>query len=234
MKLKFLFLFLFLIHPSFLYSHVNHYNKIKSIEMDILRNGKKIGFNKYNFILKNDFFIVKNQTNFVAKVIGLKLLSIDSSSTETYKNGKLVEYKSRTIQNKKTKYNDLILNPKKMIYNINGSSFNGIAPSDALVGNWWNHNILQSEIVISPLSGSLRFQEVYFISKEMLKIEKKVYDTSRFKIVMKNKINDKKKEEFDVWLDDKSKIILKVSYSNFGEWEYIVRNIEKFNLNENF
>ena len=202
--------------------------------MDILRNGKKIGFNKYNFILKNDFFIVKNQTNFVAKVIGLKLLSIDSSSTETYKNGKLVEYKSRTIQNKKTKYNDLILNPKKMIYNINGSSFNGIAPSDALVGNWWNHNILQSEIVISPLSGSLRFQEVYFISKEMLKIEKKVYDTSRFKIVMKNKINDKKKEEFDVWLDDKSKIILKVSYSNFGEWEYIVRNIEKFNLNENF
>ena len=234
MKLKFLFLFLFLIHPSFLYSHVNHYNKIKSIEMDILRNGKKIGFNKYNFILKNDFFIVKNQTNFVAKVIGLKLLSIDSSSTETYKNGKLVEYKSRTIQNKKTKYNDLILNPKKMIYNINGSSFNGIAPSDALVGNWWNHNILQSEIIISPLSGSLRFQEVYFISKEMLKIEKKVYDTSRFKIVMKNKINDKKKEEFDVWLDDKSKIILKVSYSNFGEWEYIVRNIEKFNLNENF
>ena len=195
--------------------------------MDILRNGKKIGFNKYNFILKNDFFIVKNQTNFVAKVIGLKLLSIDSSSTETYKNGKLVEYKSRTIQNKKTKYNDLILNPKKMIYNINGSSFNGIAPSDALVGNWWNHNILQSEIIISPLSGSLRFQEVYFISKEILKIEKKIYDTSRFKIVMKKKIDDKKKEEFDVWLDDKSKIILKVSYSKFGDWEYIVKKIEK-------
>ena len=228
MKLKFLFLFLFLIHPSFLYSHVNHYNKIKSIEMDILRNGKKIGFNKYNFILKNDFFIVKNQTNFVAKVIGLKLLSIDSSSTETYKNGKLVEYKSRTIQNKKTKYNDLILNPKKMIYNIKGSSFNGIAPSDALVGNWWNHNILQSEIVISPLSGSLRFQEVYFISKEMLKIEKKVYDTSRFKIVLRKSIEDKKIEEFYVWLDNDSKIILKVSYSKFGIWEYIVKKIEKF------
>ena len=231
MKLKFffLFLFLFLIHPSSLYPHVNHYNKIKSIEMDILRNGKKIGYNKYNFIVKNDFFIVKNQTNFVAKVIGLKLLSIDSSSTETYKNGKLVEYKSRTIQNNETKYNDLILNQKKMIYNINGSSFSGIAPSDALVGNWWNHNILQSEIIISPLSGSLRFQEIYFISKEILKIEKKVYDTSRFKIVMKKKINDKKREEFDVWLDDKSKIILKVSYSKLGNWEYIVKNIEKFN-----
>ena len=197
--------------------------------MDILRNGKKIGHNKYNFITKNGFFIVKNETNFVAKIIGLNLLSIDSSSTETYKNGKLVKYKSRTIQNKKTKYNDLTFNEKNKIYNINGSSFSGIAPSDALVGNWWNHNILQSEIIISPLSGSLKFQEVYFLSKEILKIEKKIYDTSRFKIVVKKKIDDKKKEEFNVWLDNKSKIVLKVSYSKFGNWEYIIKTIEKLN-----
>ena len=229
MKLKFFFLFLFVIYPSFLYPHVNHYNKIKSIEMDILRNGKKIGYNKYNFFAKNNLFIVKNETNFVAKVIGLNLLSIDSSSTETYKNGKLVKYKSRTIQNKKTKYTDLTYSEKNKIYNIKGSSFSGIAPSDALVGNWWNHNILQSEIIISPLSGSLKFQEVYFLSKGILKIEKKIYDTSRFKIVMKKKIDDKKKEEFNVWLDNKSKIVLKVSYSKFGDWEYIVKNIKKNN-----
>ena len=229
MKLKFFFLFLFLIYPSFLYSHVNHYNKIKSIEMDVLRNGKKIGYNKYNFIVENVFFIVKNETNFVAKVIGLNLLNLDSSSTETYKNGKLVKYKTRTIQNKKIKYNNLTLNEKKKIYDIIGSSFRGMAPSNALIGNWWNHNILQSEIIISPLSGSLKFQEVYFLSKEILKIEKKIYDTSRFKIVLKKKIDDKKKEEFYVWLDNKSKIILKVSYSKFGDWEYIVKNIKKNN-----
>ena len=197
--------------------------------MDVLRNGKKIGYNKYNFIVENVFFIVKNETNFVAKVIGLNLLNLDSSSTETYKNGKLVKYKSRTIQNKKIKYNNLTLNEKKKIYDIKGSSFRGMAPSNALIGNWWNHNILQSEIIISPLSGSLKFQEVYFLSKEILKIEKKIYDTSRFKIVLKKKIDDKKKEEFYVWLDNKSKIILKVSYSKFGDWEYIVKNIKKNN-----
>ncbi len=229
MKWKFFFLFFFLIYPSFLYSHVNHYNKIKSIEMDILRNGKKIGYSKYKMIAKNDFFIVKNETNFVAKMIGLNLLSIDSSSTETYKNGKLVKYKSRTIQNKKTKYNDLSVNEKNKIYNIKGSSFSGIAPYNASIGNWWNHNILKSEIIISPLSGGLKFQEVYFLSNEILKIEKKIYNTSRFKIVMKKKKDDKKKEEFNIWLDEKSKIILKVSYSKLGNWEYIVKNIEKFN-----
>jgi len=139
-----------------------------------------------------------------------------------------VEYKSKTIQNKKNKYNDLALNEKKKIYNIKGSSFNGNAPSHALIGNWWNHNILQSEIIISPLSGSLRFQEVYFLSKEILEIKKKNYDTSRFKIILKKKIDDKKKEEFNVWIDNKSKIILKVTYSKLGSWEYIVKNIKKY------
>ena len=84
-------------------------------------------------------------------------------------------------------------------------------------------------MIISPLSGSLKFQEVYFLSKETLKIKNDNYITSKFKIIMKKNIEDKKKEEFNIWLDDKSKIILKVSYSKFGKWEYIVTKVEKFN-----
>ena len=197
--------------------------------MDVLRNDKKIGYNKYIFSVENNFFIVKNETNFVANIIGLNLLSINGSSTATYKNGKLLKYSSRTIQNKKNKYNDLILDEKDKIYKIKGSSFTGIAPSNAVIGNWWNHNIFQSDIIISPLSGSLKYQEVYFLSKEIVKIDDNIYDTSRFKIVLKKNIDDKKREEFNVWLDDKSKIILKVSYSRFGDWEYIIKTIEKYN-----
>ena len=224
----FFFLF-FLVYPSFLYPHVNHYNTIKSIEMDVLRNGKKIGHNKYTFINKNDFLIIENKTNFTAKIIGFNLLSVDATSTETFKNGKLVKYKSRTIQNKKKKFNDLIFDEHQKIYIIKGSSFSGKAPSKAVIGNWWNHNILQSEVIISPLSGSLRFQEVSFLSKEILKIDNNNYKTSLFKIELKKNIDDKKKEVFNVWLDDESKIILKVSYSKFGDWEYIVKNIKKLN-----
>ena len=46
--------------------------------------------------------------------------------------------------------------------------------------------------------------------------------------MLRKSIEDKKKEEFNVWLDNDSKIILKVSYSKFGDWEYIVKKIEKF------
>ena len=45
---------------------------------------------------------------------------------------------------------------------------------------------------------------------------------------LSEQIDDEKKEEFNIWLDDKSKIILKVAYSKFGNWEYIIKNVEKF------
>ena len=228
-KNKIIIYLIFLIYPFFSYSHVNHYNKLKLIEMDILRNGKKVGYNNYLFKNENNLLIVKNEINFVAKLVGIDLLDVKGSSTETYKNGRLIKFKSNTIQNKKKKYNELILAEGKKTFKINGSSFNGNLPSTALVGNWWNHSILQSEMIISPLSGSLKFQEVYFLSKEILKINSNSINTSKFKIIMKKNIDDQKKEEFNIWLDDKSKIILKVSYSKFGDWEYIVKKIEEFN-----
>ena len=228
-KIIITFFLIFIIYPFFSYSHVNHYEKLKLIEMDILRNGKKVGYNKYSFKNQNNLLVVKNEINFVAKLVGINLLDVKGSSIETYKNGRLIKFKSDTIQNKKKKYNELVLDENKKTFKINGSSFNGNLPSTALVGNWWNHNILQSEMIISPLSGSLKFQEVYFVSKEILKIDSDSFNTSKFKIIMKKNNNDKKKEEFKVWLDDKSKIILKVSYSKFGDWEYVVKNIEKFN-----
>ena len=229
MKKKIIFFLVFLIYPFFSYSHLNHYNKIKFIKMDVLRNGDKIGFNSYSFQTRNGLLVIKNEISFRAKIVGLDLLNVNGTSTESYKNGKLIKFKSNTIQNKKKKYNYSVLSKDKQIYNIKGSSFNGEAPSTAVIGNWWNHNILQSKIIISPLSGSLKFQEVYFLSKEILKIDKNIYETSKFKIELKNNTDDEKKEEFIVWLDEKSKIILKVTYSKFGNWEYIVKTIEKFN-----
>ena len=226
MKKKIIFFLVFLIYPFLSYSHLNHYNQIKFIKMDILRNGEKIGFNNYYFKVQNDLLVVKNEINFKAKIIGIDLLKVNGTSTESYKNGKLIKFESNTTQNKKKKYNYSVFSKDKKIYNINGSSFNGEAPSSAVVGNWWNHNILQSKIIISPLSGSLKFQEVYFLSKEILEINSDKFNVSKFKIIMRKNINGNKKEVFNVWLDNESKIILKVSYSKFGEWEYIVKNIE--------
>ena len=89
-KIKIIFFLFFFFYPLFSYSHVNHYSKFKLIEMDVLRNGKKIGYNKYRFESQNDLLIVKNEINFVAKLIGISLLDVNGSSTETFKNGKFI------------------------------------------------------------------------------------------------------------------------------------------------
>ena len=100
-KAKIILFLIFLIYPFFSYSHVNHYDKLKIIEMDVLRNGKKIGYNKYSFRSQNNLLIVNNEINFAAKLMGINLLVVNGSSTETYKNGKLIKFNSDTIQNKK-------------------------------------------------------------------------------------------------------------------------------------
>ena len=68
-KNKIIYFLIFLIYPFFSYSHVNHYGKFKIIEMDVLRNGKKIGYNKYLFKKRINLLIVKNEINFTAKLI---------------------------------------------------------------------------------------------------------------------------------------------------------------------
>ena len=63
--------------------------------------------------------------------MGINLLVVNGSSTETYKNGKLIKFNSDTIQNKKEKYNKLVLDDNKKAFEINGSSFKGALPSTA-------------------------------------------------------------------------------------------------------
>ena len=46
-------------------SFLSHeFKKFKSIEMEVLRDGKLIGFSRYLFRHKDDFLEVKNQTKF--------------------------------------------------------------------------------------------------------------------------------------------------------------------------
>ena len=40
---------------------------------------------------------------------------------------------------------------------------------DNIIGNWWNHKILQADSQISPISGSIKEQVVTFMGKEKIR-----------------------------------------------------------------
>ncbi len=212
---------------SNLYSHTGHYKNLKLIEMDIYRNGEIIGYSNYFFKSYEDIFEVTNETQFEVKIAGIKLFFIKSISKESYQNDQLIEFKSETMQNDKKKFVNLKYDKLNDNFNIIGSSYEGIADKENIVGNWWNHKILTTNSQISPLSGSVKEQEVIFISKETLKIGDKSFEVDHFKLKSTDEeLEEDKKLDFDIWLDSKKNIIIKVEYNRLGKWQYILKNVE--------
>ena len=208
------------------HSHTDHYKNLKKIEMDVYKDGKIIGFSNYEFISKFDELLVKNITKFKVKLLGVEVFSISSQSEELYKNGNLIYFKSSTIQNKKKKFVDLKYLENTNEFLINGSSYKGKAKKNNVIGNWWNHDILEAKSQISPLSGSIKKQKVSFIGKELIKINDKEYHTEHYKLLSDESISEDRKLDFDIWYNKDKNIIIKISYKKFGDWEYRLKNIK--------
>ncbi len=208
-------------------AHIAHYNKYNKIEMEIFRNGDLIGYNHYFFDKKGDEIIVTNQIKFSVKLLGSTVFKVEGFGEEKYVKDQLISYKSKTLQNDKEKFVNLIFDREMNKFLIEGSSFNGIASNDNMIGNWWNHKILQTSSQISPISGSVKEQIVTFIGKEKIEQYGIVYDTEHFKITSKDTTLAKDRRlNFHIWYDKKNKKILRVSYSRMGNWEYRLKVIE--------
>ena len=224
---KFLLFLFFLIYSFNSTAHMAHYNKFNKIEMDILRDGEVIGYNYYFFKKDSDNTIVTNQLKFTVKLFGATIFEVESYGEEKYIKDKLISFNSKTRQNKKDKYVQLQLNEIENEYDIKGSSYTGSASIGNVIGNWWNHKILQTNSQISPISGSIKEQVVTYIGKEKIELYGKTYEVDHFKLTSKDmSIPKDKRLNFDIWFDKKNALILKVTYSRMGNWEYKVKKFE--------
>ena len=224
---KYLFIIIILLLASKTFSHTSHYKGLKKIEMDVIRNGEVIGYSNYFFEHDDKGMTVKNYTKFKVELLGITVFSVSSEAIEKYENDKLIFFKSNTFQNDKEKYVNLTYDQSLKKFIIDGSSYSGEASVDCIIGNWWNHKIFKADKQISPLSGSIKEQVVSFIGKENLIINNKEYLVDHFKLKSKNEnLPEEKKLDFDIWYNKKNNLILKVSYSKMGKWEYRLKNFE--------
>jgi hypothetical protein len=195
--------------------------------MEIFRNNELIGFSYYFFKIKNDEIQVTNQSKITVKLLGATIFDVEGYGEEKYKNGKLISFRSKTKQNKKIKFVNLKINKENNKFIIKGSSYSGEASEDNIIGNWWNHKLLQADSQISPVSGSIKEQVITFIAKEKIELYGKSYETEHFKLKSKNQnLPDDKKLNFDIWFDKSTGLIIKVKYSRMGEWEYKLKSFE--------
>ena len=203
-----------------------YYKNISKIEMDVLRNDKIIGFSKYFFKHSGDTMIVENYTKFNVEMFGINVFTINSKSKEIYEKDKLLSFESSTSQNDKKKFVKLTYDKNKNKFIINGSSYVGEANQENIIGNWWNAKILETKTQISPLSGSIKKQEVKFTNEDQVEYKNKKIKLSQFKLKSTEDLPDDKKLDFDIWLEPNKGIIFKVKYNRLGSWEYRLKNYE--------
>ena len=223
---KFLFLIIILLTTNVL-AHIDHYKRYNKIEMDIFRNGELIGYNYYFFSRKGDETIITNQIKFSVKLLGATIFQVEGYGEEKYHKDQLISYNSKTLQNDKEKFVNLVFNKDKNKFDIKGSSYSGEASINNIIGNWWSHKILQTESQISPVSGSIKEQVVTFMGNEKIEQYGKTFEVDHFKLNSKDmSIPKDKRLDFDIWLDKKSSMIIRVSYSRMGDWEYRLKSLK--------
>ena len=225
--MKKILILIFILFCSNVLAHMDHYKKYNKIEMDIFRNGELIGYNFYFFSRKGDETIVTNQIKFSVKILGATIFQVEGYGEEKYLKDQLISYESKTLQNDREKFVNLVFDKNKNRFDIEGSSYSGEASTDNVVGNWWSHKILQTNSQISPISGSIKEQIVTFVGQKKIEQNGQIYEVDHFKLNSKDMSLPKNKRlNFDIWFDKKSSMIIKVSYSRMGNWEYRLKNFE--------
>ena len=208
------------------YAHTDHYKNIKSIEMEIFKDNKYIGFSKFFFNKTQKKFEVTNTTNFEVKLMGITVFSIISEGLEIYENDQLIYFKSDTVQNDKKKFVEVFFDEENRNFKINGSSYKGTGNLENIIGNWWNHRLLQSDTQISPLSGSIKKQSVEFLKKEKIRLYENEINVEKFRLKSTDESLPKDKRlDFEIWYDKKRAMIVKIRYKRLGTWEYRLKKV---------
>ncbi len=225
MRRFFFFYFIILLFiTSLSFAHVEHYKKVRLLSYQLFLNDKLIGHHDFNFKYEGDLLYVNSEGNFKVDKLGVVLMDYKTSAEEVYKKNQLIKFNSKTKQNKKNKFANILI--QKNQFYIDGSSFKGQVSKDTIIGSWWNHQIIKSSKQISPISGSVNSQKVKFLGKKRLKIGEKTYDALHFHFLSDDEKDLKKKKiNIEVWYDEKTLLWIKSRYNNLGTWEYRLKKV---------
>ncbi len=73
----------------------------------------------------------------------------------------------------------------------------------------------------------ISFQSKTLQNKKEKFVNFKQYETDHFKLTSKDmSLPEDKKLNFDIWLDKKTSVIVKITYERMGNWEYRLKNLE--------
>lgn len=218
---------IFLLFSFKSFGHVDHYANFNYLEYELFRNNQSIGYHKYDFKREGVNLSIISEVSFKVTKLGVDLYKYFAKSEENYENGVFKSYSSKTKQNKKDRYVNVVSDPTNKELTIDGSSYKGKANNELIVGTWWNHEIVQSKAQISGISGRIIEQKVTFIGKEEVTIGNKTYKTRHFNFKSSDEtLPESKRLNTDIWYEEETYLWVKASFNKSGYWEYRLKQFK--------
>lgn len=158
---------------------------------EIEREGNKIGSTTIDIERQNDMTSVKVATDISVKVMFIEAYRYEHASTETWKGGQLVAYKSRTNDNGTRHAIEVAPGPTpdKLILDVDGRRSE--VPKTIAPASLWNKDIVNRSELFEPASGKRLTIKVKDVGEETVVLHGVKRQTHHYKIA------DKSPGEFD-------------------------------------
>jgi hypothetical protein len=162
---------------------------------DIVRGNDKIGTATLDIERQNDTTAVKIKTDLSVKVMFIEAYRYEHSCNETWKNGQLVAFKSRTNDNGTKHSIDVTAAPDKLSMDADGKRSD--LPKTVAPASLWGKDAIHQFDAFDPDTGMRLSVKVTDLGEEVLTLHGVTRRTHHYKIA------DTLTDEFarDVWFD---------------------------------
>jgi hypothetical protein len=171
---------------------------------DIVRGGDKIGTDTVDIERQNDTTTVKIKTDLSVKVMFVEAYRYEHSCNETWKNGQLIAFKSRTNDNGTKHSIDVTAAPDKLSMNADGKHSD--LPKTAAPASLWSKEAIHQFDAFDPDTGKPLSIKVTDLGNEALTIHGATHEAHHYKIA------DTLRGDFarEVWFDGDVLVRIKV------------------------
>ncbi|MDQ6703549.1 MAG: DUF6134 family protein [Pseudomonadota bacterium] len=147
---------------------------------DIVRGGDKIGTDTIDIERQNDTTTVKIKTDLSVKVMFIEAYRYEHSCNETWKNGQLVSFKSRTNDNGTKHSIDVTAGPDKLSMDADGTHSD--LPKTVVPANIWGKDAIHQFDAFDPDTGKRLSIAVTDLGNEAVTIHGVTHQAHHYKI----------------------------------------------------
>ena len=163
---------------------------------DIVRGSDKIGTDTIDIERQNDTTKVKIKTDVSVKIMYIEAYRYEHSCDETWKNGQLVAFKSRTNENGTKHAIDVTAAPDKLSMDADGKHSD--LPKTAAPASLWGKDLIHQLDAFDPDTGKRLSIKVTDLGDEVLVLHGVSHQTHHYKIADTTRDSDFAR---DIWFD---------------------------------